>query len=959
MDIFDKLRRVFSTGLIVSDVKSDSIKVIDTRRSQAYKHKNNLISKLHRSQAYSSGISQNYAVNRLALYRDYDMMDADPILSCLAGDTRVMTLDKIQTMQQLTERYKDGQEFQVWCWDNQKCKYTIGNAHHPRKMGVKPVIQIYFDNGKMLKCTKDHKILLSDGTYKQAQYLTQLDSLRPFLYQNKEYMMINQANTSKYTKAHQYIYKHILKKHKKGMHIHHLDHNKYNNQTKNLIQLTPETHMQYHGISIKTNNKKKLGWTKEKRQQASIRSINRFKCPQFLQKFSKKMKQVANTPYRKKQYTEIAKELFKDPIYKEKVTAEMIKYAKSDKNKMFQKEKFIKMNQYNWQHNKQYQKKISQTSSNNCKALWKQQGFKQKFVQKRLENLELKIANDPNYNKKIKNISTQKILLQGIKYNNLKQFSQNFDTGIIGYPAKNAYKLISRRLKKCGYKNFTDYKNNYQYQNHKVIKIIDNNQSIEVYDLTVDYYQNFCLQNQIIVSNSALDIYVYEALTKDQFGDILQVKTQDKQIQEILRQLFYDRLNCQFNFSVWFRNFVKYGDFAVALKLSPQYGIIGAEPISPYQFQRVQDDQDNPEGYAFRLTGIGNQIIQNYNIAHFRLLRDTNFLPYGKSVLQPARRVWKSLSLMIDAMMIQRIMRAPERRVFKIQTGDLAPQEIAPYMQDVMNKMQKVPYKDPATGQINLKYNMQNLTQDYYIPVRGSHDGSSIETLSGMDNNMIEDVQFIKSYMMAALKIPKAFLSFEQGIESKSTLAGLDIIFARYIQDLQNLFVNELNRIALIHLFMLGYTDLDEIDFRLSLNNPSDVKKLQEMQLWARKVQLGKQMQQSGHFSFNYIFEHIYQISQKQSVTILKHVLRDAKFRKKLMDIQSGEDQQFGSERGYQDQHDDYVYDDRQQQPQGRQQQKEGQVELSDQTEEMLDNEIDTNPLDNNNFIGGTPLNID
>lgn len=952
MDIFDKLKRVFSTGLMVSDVKSNSIKVIDTKRTQAYTQKNNFMSKLHKNQSYSSNMSQNYAVNRTALYRDYDMMDSDPILSCLAGDTRVMTLDKIQTMQQLTERYKDGQEFQVWCWDNQKCKYTIGNAHHPRKMGIKPVIQVYFDNGKMLKCTKDHKILLSDGTYKQAQYLTQLDSLRPFLYQNKEYMMINQANTSKYTNAHQFIYKYVLNKHKKGMQIHHLDHNKYNNSTKNLIQLTPETHMQYHGISIATRNNKKLGWTKEKRLQASIRSTNMFKCPQFLQKFSKKMKQCANTPYRKKQYFKIAKELFKDPIYKEKAIKGMVEYAKSDKNKKIQKEKFIKMNQYNWQHNEVYQKKIAQTSSNNCKSLWKKQGFKQKFIQKRLENLELKVANDPNYNKKIKNIPTQKILLQGIKYNNLKQFSQNFDSGIIGYPAKNAHKLISRRLKKCGYKNFTDYKNNYQYQNHKVVKIIDNNQSIEVYDLTVDYYQNFCLQNQIIVSNSALDIYVFQALTKDEFGDILQIKCQDNQIEEVLRQLFYQRLNCQFNFSVWFRNLVKYGDFPLALKLDQQYGIIGAQPISPYDFQRIEDDGGGPESYSFKILGIGNELIQNYNIAHFRLLNDSNFLPYGKSVLEPARRTWKSLSLMIDAMMIQRIMRAPQRRVFKVDVGDLPNEEIQSYMGDVINKMKKVPYKDPNTGQVNLKYNMQNMIQDYYIPVRGSQDGSSVQTLEGMNNEMIQDIQFLKSYMMAALKIPKAFLAFQQGLQGKATLAGLDIIFARYIQSLQNLFINELNRMAYIHLYITGYRDLNDIDFRLSLNNPSDVKKLQQMQLWQQKVNLGKEMQQSGHFSYNYIFKHIYQINDDDAVKMLKQVMYDTRYRKKLADIQNGQQEQIPEE-------DDYQQPEVQQQEQQDVKQEEPQQQKKPKLSKTTNDMKDTNPLDNNNFIGNTPLNID
>lgn len=451
-------------------------------------------------------------------------------------------------------------------------------------------------------------------------------------------------------------------------------------------------------------------------------------------------------------------------------------------------------------------------------------------------------------------------------------------------------------------------------------------------------YRDYDMMDADPVLSSALDIYTFQALTKDEYGDMLKIKSNDAQIEQILRELFYQRLNCQFNFSIWFRSFVKYGDFFLALRLDDELGIIGAEPISAYDIERIEDDERNPDTYYFRFVAGNENLIDNYNIAHFRLLKDPNFLPYGRSALQPARRIWKNLSLMIDAMMIQRIMRAPQRRVFKVDVGDLDNEEVGPFMNDVIQKMKKIPYKDPQTGQINLKYNIQNLLQDFFIPVRGRQDGSSIETLSGMQNNMIDDINFVMSYMMAALKTPKAFLTFQQGIEAKSTLASLDIIFARLIEDFQNLFVSQLYRISLIHLFILGYTDFDNINFKLQLNNPSNVKKIQEIELWNQKIDLGARMEQSKHFSLEFIYKNIYEINPEQAKQMLLQVVNDTKFKTKLAMIEQGQEPE----------------------PMlpGNQQPPEAVEQMQQEAKDQNGMQYQQQPL-TNNFQGGTPLNVD
>lgn len=510
-----------------------------------------------------------------------------------------------------------------------------------------------------------------------------------------------------------------------------------------------------------------------------------------------------------------------------------------------------------------------------------------------------------------------------------------FSTGLIVSDVKNdSIKIIdTQRSQAYSKKNtfFSKLHRNQYYQS-----TLAQNYSINRLAL----YRDYDMMDADPILSSALDIYTFQALTKDEYGDILKIKSNDAQIEQTLRELFYQRLSCQFNLSVWFRSFVKYGDFFLALRLDDELGIIGSQPISAYDMERVQDDERNPDTYYFRFVAGNDKLIDNYNIAHFRLLKDPNFLPYGRSVLEPARRIWKNFSLMVDAMMIQRIMRAPERRVFKVDVGDLDNQEVGPFMNDVIQKMKKVPYKDSQTGEVNLKYNIQNLLEDFFIPVRGKQDGSSIETLAGMQNNMIQDINFIKSYMMAALKIPKAFLTFEQGIESKATLASLDIIFARLIEDLQNLFLSQLYRVALIHLFILGYTDVNNIDFKLEFSNPSSVKKIQEIELWNQKVDLGTKMQQSKQFSLQFIFKNIYDISIEQAKQILVQVAEDTKFRSQLASIEQGGGQES------------------EMQPANQEQPEEAPGQLEQQANEQNNWDTQYQPL-TNNFQGNTPLNLD
>jgi hypothetical protein len=405
----------------------------------------------------------------------------------------------------------------------------------------------------------------------------------------------------------------------------------------------------------------------------------------------------------------------------------------------------------------------------------------------------------------------------------------------------------------------------------------------------IDLYTDYEAMDTDAILCSALDIYADESTLKNDVGDVLTIRSDNDSIRKILHNLFYDILNVEYNLWPWIRNLCKYGDNYLYLDVKEGVGVTNVVPLSPYEMQR--DEGTDPEHIymtKFIYEGpLGKGEFQNYEIAHFRLLGDTNFLPYGKSMLEGARKLYKQLVLMEDAMLIHRIMRAPEKRIFKVDIGNIPPAEVDQYMQNIINQMKKTPVVNEQTGDYNLRYNMQNILEDFYLPVRGGQAGTSIETLPGLQYQAIEDVEYLKSKIFAALKIPKAYLGYDESLEGKATLAALDIRFARTIERVQRIVISELTKIAIVHLYSQGYENAELVDFELSLTGPSIIYEQEKIALMKEKVDLAGSLIEKRLMSMNYIYSNIFNMSQDESDFEKNEIIEDIKHQFRQKQIES------------------------------------------------------------------------
>jgi len=419
------------------------------------------------------------------------------------------------------------------------------------------------------------------------------------------------------------------------------------------------------------------------------------------------------------------------------------------------------------------------------------------------------------------------------------------------------------------------------------------NPTMNYQTLRIQLYTDYEAMDTESIISSALDIISDESTLKNEAGEVLQIRSADENIQRILYNLFYDVLNIEFNLWMWIRNMCKYGDWYMHMEIAEKFGVYNVTPLSVYDMVREEgQDPENPSYVCFRIDpmviaagGIVSRVkdrdgkikFENYEIAHFRLLTDANYLPYGRSYIEPARKTYKQYVLMKDAMLLHRITRAPEKRVFTVNVGNIPPNEVDGYMQKVMQKMKKTPFIDQQTGEYNLRYNMMNMMEDFYLPTRGNDTATKIDTIKGLEYNAIEDVVFLRDEMLAALKIPKAYFGFEKDLQGKATLAAEDIRFARTVERIQRIALSELYKMALVHLYVQGYDGEALTNFELQLTTPSIIYEQEKIALWKEKVDLAKSIQDTNLMPSDWIYDQVFQFSEDQYDEYRDLVIEDKK----------------------------------------------------------------------------------
>ena len=382
--------------------------------------------------------------------------------------------------------------------------------------------------------------------------------------------------------------------------------------------------------------------------------------------------------------------------------------------------------------------------------------------------------------------------------------------------------------------------------------------------------------------NAALDIYADEAVAQDANGRTLHIHSDKPAIKESLEELFYNTLNAEFNIRPWTRNLCKYGDFYLYIDVSPDYGVINVFPIAVNELVREEGyDVNDPFAFRFRWTNLGNKTLENWEVAHFRLLGNDMFLPYGSSMIDGARRTWRQLVMIEDAMLVYRVTRAVDRRVFYVDVAGQSPDEIPNYMEQAKAAIRSQGVIDRATGRMDMRYAPVSIEEDFWIPTRGGESGTKIDTLpAGQNQAHVEDVEYIKKQLIAALKVPAAYLGYNDAIPGSSGLAQVDIRFSRTVNMIQRTLVSELNKIAMIHLYAAGFRGDDLTNFEIRLSNPSTIAQQQKLDLLRLRFEIAGTAPMMGEtplMSERWMFKNVIGLNDQEILQVRRERLDDAR----------------------------------------------------------------------------------
>ena len=390
------------------------------------------------------------------------------------------------------------------------------------------------------------------------------------------------------------------------------------------------------------------------------------------------------------------------------------------------------------------------------------------------------------------------------------------------------------------------------------------------------------------IISSALDLFMEEATTIGINGKMLNIFSNKERIKLLLEEFFYDIVNVNVNLPFWVRNTVKYGDNFVLLYGERKKGITHVKQLVNYEIERFERIQNGKPSVMFKERMTGDEF-NVFEIAHFRLLGDDKYLPYGSSVLNKIRRVFRQLVMAEDAMLTYRIIRAGEKKVFKIDVGNIDEDDIEDYIYKVATKFKKVAQVSPNDGQIDYRFNILGNDEDYFLPVRNANTQTGIDTLPGASNlDAIQDIEYLRDNLFMGLGVPKPFLSFQDASGGGKNMAQYDIRFAKKVSRIQQAIIQELNKMAMIHLYLLGYSGEDVSSFELTLTNPSTQQEMMKSELMRDKAQTYTELTrgESGIAAMSHTNAKrlVFNMSDNQIVEDLKHQKMEKVVQQELAD---------------------------------------------------------------------------
>ena len=439
--------------------------------------------------------------------------------------------------------------------------------------------------------------------------------------------------------------------------------------------------------------------------------------------------------------------------------------------------------------------------------------------------------------------------------------------------------------------------------NHRVLRVEVVDERPTVYDLHVPGFHNFICDG-VVVHNTGLDIYADDSTSPELDREqAIWAVSKDRAIEADLNNMLHKRLGIEDDIWGVSRTLCKYGNVFGELLLADD-GLVGINFLPPPTVRRVEDPRGNLLGYIqdvhgrfnisledfYQLATQRNQthgqarppgvlsVFEEWEVIHWRLRGKHLRSIYGHGVIEPARWIWKRLSLLEDAILIYKLERAPSRYAFYIDVGQMDMERGLAYVNRVKNSFTRKKFVNPNTGDLDMRYNPLAMDEDFFVPVRDGKRSTEIDVLQGPDYSEVETLEYHRDKLVSAIKIPKTYMGYG-GEPTRTALSGEDIRFARTVMRIQRVLRSGFRQASRVHLIAKNKQP-DRIDYDIRMNVPSQILELARMEVMSAKADLASRMKED--VGTQWVLEHIYNFSEAEAKELMRARDKDTLDRGKI-----------------------------------------------------------------------------
>lgn len=879
--------------------------------------------------------SMYYDSDRISAYNDFRAMDMTPEIAvaldimsdeCIEASTVIPLLNgKKFTVEELYLQNKTS--FWVYSYNIDKKCVEPALCERIAYKGEQNVYEVTFDDDSSIMVTDEHLWLLKkDKKYKKTKDLQIGDSIQPFYTKisdkndriNGYEMILEDSGNWEYTHR---IVKRKMYPDSKGV-CHHVNFNKLDNEPENLQVMNYFDHQKLHtdlnterwkneefatkmkGVFSSTNKKNGPYWTNEEWSKDRSEAARNHMLS-YISKLSEEERKIKfglpgekNGMFNNGHKLENEKNGRFRKDLKHEFTIEEIVHAFKNSNSITEACNILQTNEVILRKSKTYKNLnierwedldfyISGLTIENLKSIClKYQNSlilekngeklsKELGVDLQIVNKFLKKYSYKNWTDFVKQFNSKNHILNDLKFLYLQSEPNKFGRITLESFCKQhnkSKKTIDGLISRSQYKTWTSFVSSI---NHS-IKKIEFVGSRKTYDL-INVTEN---NNYAVLTSNGTGVFVHNCVTRSDRGEILSIYSEDTRIKKILKELFFQTLNVNYNLWFWIRELLKYGDNILKLELDQHIGIYNIVQLPIGEIHKEMGYDGNPSSVRFKWEN-NNLYFEDFQIAHFSLISDGTKMPYGRSILDSGRKIWKQLQLAEDALLVYRLVRAPERRIFFLDVGNLNDTDVRQYIEKMKAEIKKGAVVNQQNGQVSFKFNPITFEEDFFIPLRGAQSPTRVETLPGASNlSDIADIEYLQNKLFTAIKVPKTYLNYGEALPGGSTLSQADLRFSRTINRIQEAVVLELRNIANIHLKILGFDD-DLNNFTLTLTNPSTQQEMLKLETMKTKIEVFKQMftpDVASPVSYAWAMEFILGFSKAE----IKQILRQKKVERKM-----------------------------------------------------------------------------